>query len=282
MYFAYNYTMSLYVIKYLHLLIIEGEMTSRELTHRVGGAIYNASHAMNMLHALGLVKHPQGRIRYWKVDATKPLVLTMEKLLLVSKNNPEIVTFLGLPSCIHIGALIYRGNNHATILGIMKSTGLSRMSVMNGLEKMVGLKLLRKKRGNPNLYYPYGTAVAKLFFSTCSEIENLFSYTKKKKITPKDIIIQIKNDESVLILVHYGSSSRGKADRLSDIDLFVVTRDKYSRGEIISQYSQGGIDLSVYSKKGFLQIIRTQPDFIANITSARILKGKDILEAVVK
>lgn len=274
--------MSLYVIKYLHLLMMEGEMTSRELAHRIGGSIYNASHAMNILHALGLVRHPQGRIRYWTVDVKKPLVLTLEKLFLVSRNNRDIMTLLGLSSCIRIGALIYRENNNPTIPGIMKSTGLSRISVMKGLEKMVGLKLLRKKTGNPNLYYPYGTAVAKLFFNVCSEVETIFTHTKKKENTPEDIITQIKADESVLIFVHYGSSARGKADRLSDIDLFVVTRDKYSRGEIISRYSQEKIDLSVYSKKGFLQLIRTQPDFIVNLTRARILKGKDILEAVIK
>jgi len=256
-------------------------MTSRELASKMRKSIYNASHAMNRLHTLGLVRHPPGRIRYWVADVTKPLVMTLEKLLLISKNNRDIMALLEISSCIRIGVQMHE-NTNATILDIMNSTGLSRITVMKGLEKMAGLALLLKKTGKPNQYYPRRTPLAALFFRACKEIENLFLESNKEKPSPQDIIERIKEDESVLILVHYGSSSRGRADRLSDIDLFVVTRDKYSRGEILSRYSHGKIDLSAYSKKGFLQLIRTQPDFIANMASARILKGKDILEAIIK
>ncbi|MBI4650170.1 nucleotidyltransferase domain-containing protein [Candidatus Desantisbacteria bacterium] len=93
---------------------------------------------------------------------------------------------------------------------------------------------------------------------------------------------QLKNDSSVLILAHYGSSARGTIDKFSDIDIFVVTRDKISRGDIISKYSGKKIDLNVYSKKGFLELLKFQPDFIRNLSRSRILKGKDILEEVVK
>ena len=86
--------------------------------------------------------------------------------------------------------------------------------------------------------------------------------------------------ESVLILIHYGSSARGKDDRFSDIDLFIVTRDRISRGEILSRYSQKKLDLSVYSKRGFLELLRKQPDFMAHIATANVLKGKDIIEAI--
>lgn len=95
-----------------------------------------------------------------------------------------------------------------------------------------------------------------------------------------EIIRKIKDDESVLILIHYGSSYRGKDDILSDIDLFVVTRDRISRGEILSRYSQKKLDLSVYSKGGFLELLRKQPDFMAHIATANVLKGKDLIEAI--
>ncbi len=86
----------------------------------------------------------------------------------------------------------------------------------------------------------------------------------------------------MLILVHYGSSSRDASDKLSDIDLLAVTQDRISRGDILSRFSHGKIDLSVYSKSGFLQMLKTHPDFISHISKATVLKGKDIFEAVTR
>ncbi len=104
----------------------------------------------------------------------------------------------------------------------------------------------------------------------------------KKKLSLKEIIRKIKDNASVLILIHYGSSYRGTDDEFSDIDLFIVTRDRISRGEIISEYSQKKLDLSVYSKEGFLKLITKQPDFITHISKSNVLKGNDILEAVIE
>lgn len=42
------------------------------------------------------------------------------------------------------------------------------------------------------------------------------------------------------------------------------------------------IDLSVYSKEGFLRLLKNQPDFIRSIASAKILKGKNIFDAVIQ
>ncbi len=273
--------MNLYVVKYLLLLVFEGEMTSRKMADRLGGSIYNASHAMGRLYKNGLVSHPEYRPRSWMADMSKPLNVTLENLLLISKNNMEIQRLLMLPSTIRIGTQLSKHPGGITIDMLIKSTGLSKVSVINALKKMVDLALLRKKTGKPNFYYPSGKPSARLFFKACSEITGIF-LTRKEKSSAMEIIKQIKNDKSVLILVHYGSSARGKQDTLSDIDLFAVTRDRISRGEIISKYSGGNIDLSVYSKKGFLQLARTQPDFISNIATARVLKGKDILEAVIQ
>ncbi|MCL0086569.1 nucleotidyltransferase domain-containing protein [Thermodesulfovibrionales bacterium] len=276
--------MNLFVVKYLLLLILEGEMTSREMAESLGDSIYNASHAMGLLNKLGLAIHPENRPRSWIADSTKPLNLTLEKLLLVSKNNTEIQSLLMLPSYVCTGAQLAKKPKGTTIDALINSTSLSKVSTIKTLKKMVELALLRKKTGKPNLYYLSDKPLAQLFCKACSEITDIFltkkEVKKEKKVATREIIKQIKNDKSVLILVHYGSSARGRQDKLSDIDLFAVTRDKFSRGEIISHYRHKNIDLSVYSKKGFLRLIKTQPDFISNIATARVLKGKDILEAV--
>lgn len=274
--------MNLYILKYLFLLILEGEMTSREMAQKLGDALYNASHAMGILQKLGLVKHPEKRIRSWIADSGNSTVLTMEKLLLVSKNDPEIRNLLSIPSMVSIGSWFYSNKKGTIISEIMESTGLSKVSVVKGLNKLALLNLLNKKNGKPNYYYPCDTLLSQLFFHVSHDIVNLFTTKQEKKLSPKGIINKIKNDESVLILIHYGSSASGKDDRLSDIDLFVVTRDRISRGEIISRYSHKNIDLTVYSKGGFLKFIEKQPDFIAHAATAKVLKGKDIIEAVIQ
>lgn len=279
-FFEYNYTMNLYALKYLFLLIFEGEKTSRELSEAARRSISNASHAMRMLSRLGLVKNPEKRVRSWVIDPTKKLNLLIEKLILISKNDADIKSLLQLSTAIKIGSRLNRTKGGQTISSLIESTGVSRMSAIKVLNRLVTINLLRKDFHKPNKYYIAPNMSAQLFFEACKRIEQTFTKDTKSEVTTKQFIRRLINDKSVLILVHYGSSSRGKGDRLSDIDLFAVTRDKISRGDILARYSYKGIDLSVYSKSGFLQLLKSQPDFISNISMARILKGRDILHAV--
>ena len=275
--------MNLYVIKYLLFLIFEGEKTTRELSQELGRSIYNASHAMGKLFELGLVKHPDNRLRSWVANLSNSTVLLLEKLLLVSKNDKNIKNLLALPSGIYVGAQFYKDKKPVTVHTLTELTGVSRISVMKVLKKMVFLNLLKKGSGKPPLYYLFDTMLSHLFFKSCSEITMVFSKKQtEKKFSVRNIIQNLLNDESVLILVHYGSSIREKDDKFSDIDLFVVTRDRISRGEILTQYSHKKIDISVYSKNGFLELLMTQPDFVANIASGKILKGEDILKAIIE
>lgn len=279
--FAYNYTMNLFIIKYLFPLIFDGEKTSRELAVHIGSPLYNASRATGMLQRLGLIRHPDKRARSWEIVPSNQLNLLLEKLLFVSKNNKEIKNLLQQPSIIKIGSTFHRIKGEQIISSIIESTGLSRLSVLNTLNKLADYELLRKGTGKLNKYYLPRSTLSQLFFESCYGIKNLFTNHKQRKSSPQQIIKQLTRDKSVLILVHYGSSSRGKSDRLSDIDLLAVTRDKISRGDILARYSSKGIDLSVYSKNGFLQLLKSHPDFVSNISMARVLKGKDILQAVI-
>lgn len=274
--------MLLFIMKYLLILIFEGEKTSRELAAETGSSIYNASHAMGVLQKLGLAKHPENRVRSWEVDSSRKIMLTLEKLLLVTKNDSRIKNLFNRATVVKIGSKLFQYKKGITIEMLADSTGTSKLSVRKALEDLSTLDLLIKKIGKPNIYHVKGEMPSRLFFKACSEIEILFHRKEVKDLSPKAIMKKLANNNSVLILVHYGSSSRGTNDRLSDIDFLVVTRDKISRGDIISRYSHKNIDLSVYSKSGFLQLLKTSPDFIRDIYTAKILKGKDILESVIR
>lgn len=280
--FEYNYTVNLYVLKYLFILIFEGEKTSREMSLITGSSLSNASHAMSSLSRLNLVKHPEKRERSWMSDTTKALNLLIEKLLFVFKDDSDIKYLLQLSTAIKIGSRMHKSRSGQTIPILIETTGLSKISTIKTLNKFVKYSLLRKDISKPNRYYVIPALSAQLFFEVCNSIEHTFINSKeiKSELSPQQLIKRLLNNKSVLILVHYGSSSRGKGDRFSDIDVIAVTRDKISRGDILSSYSQKGIDLSVYSKSGFLKLLKSQPDFIRNISMARILKGRDLLHAV--
>lgn len=276
--------MRLYILKYLFLVIFEGEKTSRELADLAGDRIYNTSHAMSILQRLGLVRHPQNRIRSWEIIPTIKLNLLLEKLLFISKNDKEIKRLLEQPAVIKISGNIYKNRRGRVISSLGESTGISKRTVMRVLNKLVELNLLKKTAGKPYTFYVPNATSAQVFFETCSRIENLFRSKSKKElsISPAQVIKKMTKDNSVLILIHYGSSSRGKADSLSDIDVLAVTHDKISRGNILDRYAHKKVDLNVYSKSGFLQLIKTQPDFIKNISTAKVLKGEDILMAIMQ
>lgn len=273
--------MNLFIIRYLFHLVFEGEKTNPEMSKAVGGTLSNVSHAMRRLYALGLVKHPEGRARSWIADHTKKTIQIIEKLLLAAKNEEEIKELLIQPSVVKIGGFFCK-NKKGAINDLNKKTGLSKVTVMKALNKLITHGILIKKTGKPNYYYLSDTVLADTFAKTCSEILAVFVEDSKKEATPKRVIEGLKKDSNVLMLIHYGSSAKGSSDSFSDTDILAVTHDKTGRGEVLAKYSHKRIDLNVYSKDGFLRLLKNQPDFIRNIAGAKILKGKDIFEAVVR
>ncbi len=273
--------MNLFIIRYLLYLVFEGEKTNPEMSKAVGGTLSNVSHAMRHLYTIDLVKHPDGRTRSWAADHTKKTIQIIEKLLFVAKNDMEIKELLVQPSVVKIGGF-FNKNKKGAINNLNKKTGMSKVTVMKVLNKLVQRGILIKKIGKPNYYYLSDTALADTFAKTCSEILAVFVKDSKKEATPKRVIEGLKKDGNVLMLIHYGSSAKGASDNLSDIDLLAVTHDKTGRGEVLAKYSHKRIDLNVYSKDGFLRLLKNQPDFIRNIADAKILKGKNIFEAVVR
>ncbi len=274
--------MNLNAIKYLFHLTLEGEKTSKEIAEESGESIYSISHAMGALHSLNLIEHPEKKPRSWEVNHTFKLILLIEQILLVSKNNSEIKVLLELPSVIKIGTVLQKKANGHTISNIVKNTHISKPTILKVLDEMAALNLLLKKTGKPNLYYVPDTMLSRLFFDICSEITKIIGKRNEKEVSSEQIIKRLNSDNSVLILVQYGSSARGTSDNLSDIDILAVTSDKISRGNILDRYAHKKIDLHVYSKTGFLQLIKTQPDFIKNISTAKVLKGKDLLLAIIQ
>ncbi|MCF6148681.1 MAG: hypothetical protein E3K37_08475 [Candidatus Kuenenia sp.] len=273
--------MNLFIIRYLFHLVFEGEKTNSELSKEVGGTISNVSHAMHRLYALDLVKHPEGRARSWIADHTKTPIKIIEEMLFIAKNDIEIKKLFLLPSVLRISSLFCK-NKRESISGLNKKTGMSKITIMKSLNILIQNSILIKKVGNPNHYFLADTNLADAFVKSCSEILAVFTKDQKKEATPKKIIEGLKKDNNVLILIHYGSSAKGTSDSLSDIDLLAVTHDKTGRGEVLTKYSHKHIDLNVYSKNGFLRLLKNQPDFIRSIAGAKILKGKNIFEAVIQ
>jgi len=274
--------MTLWILKYLFHILFDGEKTSKELSSEFGDSIFSVSQAMSALLRLRLVKHPGKRPRYWEVDPANPIIPKLEELTLMSKNSQKIKGLLTSSSFLRIAKAFYRGKPGVSIASLMHDARLSKVTVSKILGSLVTLKLITKAVSKPDKYYPVDKKIAGLLFECGIELARLFSFNEVGKAVFADVVSNMIHDNTVLILIHYGSTARGKSDRLSDIDLFAVVRDHISRGEIISRYADNNFDLSVYSKSGFLQLLKKQPDFINNIAGATVLKGKDIIDAVLE
>lgn len=245
-----------------------------------GDAMSSVSHAMGQLYQCDLATHPVRRNRYWAADMKNPVIRKLEKFLFISKNSPEINALLAKKAVCLAAAHIYSQNGVANISSLMDFTGLSRATVLTALDKLYGYGLLDKPVGKPFRFHLKTEPLAALFYEICNDLSIYAALDRDRGMSSEGIIEKISSEDSVLVLVQYGSSIRDQQDMHSDIDLLVVARDKWSRGEILSRYAKARLDLNVYSKAGFLQLLKAQPDFVHNLAKANIIKGKDILEAV--
>ncbi len=273
--------MSLGIIKHLIQLIRAGEKTSSELALELDEGMSSISHAMGKLFMMGLVTHPEKRNRYWAANTRIPFVDNLEKFLLISRGKKEILDLFAKKSLLLVSGVIYQQKDGATINAIVDATGLSKVSVISSIKKMMEQHLLNKSSKRPYRYYVPNREISKYFFELSHTIYEIF-FAIKQPVDIEQVIQAIAEDDTVLILVQYGSTIKGTHDIYSDMDIFAVTRDKFSRGEILSRYATDKLDLNVFSKSGFLELLKESPDFVHNVASGKIFKGKDILEAVLQ
>ncbi|MDD5090172.1 MAG: nucleotidyltransferase domain-containing protein [Candidatus Wallbacteria bacterium] len=256
-------------------LTLNGESTSRELASLLGKTIYTTSRASSLLAAHGLIYHPVTRKRYWAVDRSKKLVRLMEKYLLITKGNEELFSLIKRDSVLRVIGVLQKQSS-LTTEEIVRRSGLSRPTLRKVLGRLLNSKYCIKFRERPHQYCSSRTEGAKVFYQLCGELTTLL-HPAPVKSTLNKTIRELRQRDDVLILVHYGSTARGSGDEYSDFDLFVVVGDRYLRGEILSKYKKPGIDLAVYTINGFSKMCSKEPDFIANLATAKILKGKEYL-----
>jgi len=272
--------MNLKNLAYLSYLIFEGEKSSREISISLDVPLYAVSRAMSSLSEFHLVFHPENRRRSWKVETSNTLNTLLEQLLLISKNSDGIKLLLFDQSVVHVAVTLHEAGNGLSIKQATIDANVSRVTATMALNKMTEAGLLTVQGEKPKSYYINRGLLARLFIETCLEINRTFEKQEPSVSSPESVISQIQANDAVLMLIVYGSYARKTTDNLSDIDLFIVTRDKFDRGEILSKYARKQMDLNVYSKAGFLQLLKTQPDFVSNLASANIVKGKELLEAM--
>ncbi len=272
--------MNLKYLKYLSHLIFEGEKTSREIASSLEVPLPEVSRAINSLSEFRLVAHPALRRKSWKVENSNPLNTLLDRLLLVSKNSEQIKSLIFDQSVVLVATAFSDAGKELSINQAINHAKISRVTATTALNKLTAAGVLAAHGEKPKSFYVNRGLLPDLFIKTCIEIERTFSKTETPLLSPEALSSQLQADDAVLILVLYGSYARKTADESSDIDLFVVTRDRFDRGEILSKYSSKKNDLNVYSKAGFLQLLKTHPDFVRNLSLANVLKGKDLLEAI--
>lgn len=265
-------------IQILTHILLEGESSSEDVCHSLELSASLASRELNKLKSLGLLRKAPRRARYWQADYESQTVREIERFILLVENHAEIIGLFDRFSVLRLGAAFHREDRSLTMNELVKITALSYATVHKWISHLIFRGFLTRTKNRHPLLSMINGEKQHTFFFICHQLAILHGFPPKKDSIPNTIIERLKNDSSVLILLQYGSTISGTADESSDIDLLIVTRDPFTRGRILARSYPPEIDLNVFSKKGFIDLLKKRPDFVRNAASGMIHKGANILK----
>lgn len=218
----------------------------------------------------------QGRLFY--ANSSHPLVKALTRLVFIANTQRDILELATDISSLRIFRSIWQ-NNGITYNTIMQDTQLSRATTYRGVRLLLDKNLIVKKTSRPCKFYinSKNEAVNQLLAFSLELSNKLQDFNTGIHRLP--VIKQVQNDDRVLLALLYGSSIRKNGyDNKSDLDLLIVANEPRDVDELKSAYSGENIDLSVFSKTGFLHLLRQQPAFAKTIMGGKALKGGDFLD----
>ena len=269
-------------IRFLTFLLLEGEKTTGEISRSLGISPAIVSREMGILAGKGLVKRVPQRPRYWEPNRSSSFVEDLDRFILLVKNSSEILRLFDRFAVIRIGAAVFQAKRPVFRSDLERATGLSPATLAKWLSLLMSLKFLNGTRQKPQALVSLSGEKPRVFFSLCNHLARFGDPPPEPRPSPGRFIADLRKDPTVMILLQYGSTVRKTSDAHSDIDLFVVTRDPLTRGKILSRPVPKMIDLNVLSKKGFLDLLKTQPDFVHTIASGLVHKGKMFLQELLR
>jgi len=268
--------MNLRSIEILLHLLMKGEREQNKLPEELGLSKQHISGIIKDMEKRGFIsRHKQNRSYLITYNSANPLVRELNRLVLLAANQKQIIDVLSERNSLKTLSC-FTDKSPISRRELIKLTGYERRSLGMALRSLEEKKIIYPVSRKPSAYVLNKKNTAGI---------SLWHISKLIYGSPVDIdriIKHIINEDHVIISVLYGSAAKNKTDKYSDVDFFVVVDTPADRERIISKYSHPGLDLNVFSKKGFIQMLDKEPYFLKLVKEGRILKGEDIVNELIK
>jgi len=252
---------------------MQGGHTVSGLHERLGIPMATLSRTLADMRKSGLVNR-SGRVI--SCDEAHPLVRALVAFAFAANQRRDLAGLATDVSLLRVMAEVSR-NDGATPAEVRRASGLGRSVVYGRLRQLVELGVLVRIGSKPYRFLVARVKEARTLASLACEVATRGPAAHLRE--PEDALRRMAEDGRLLIAVQYGSSLMpSRLDRLSDVDVLLVVKDKSDVQEVKGAYALPGLDASVLSKPGFLNMLRRQPAFASSIRHGRVLKGKDLFE----
>ncbi len=255
-------------------LLLSGERSVGEFAHLLGISNTYASQVSDSLAADGFVlKERRGKRVLIRANMESPFVQSFSRLAVIVGGYPPYTPVDFLEPQSRRKVLWQLNNGEKSISEVSKATGYSRPVIYDSLKPLLETGVLSIGEGKIKIYRVNDASplVKPLF-----EVLDFF----ESDIDLRPLLERISSDARVVAMCVFGSQVAGKRDKLSDVDALVVVgspRDK----DIVRDFEHANLQLNVYSRRGIIQLARSEPWFLGLTLEGRILKGKDFLEGLV-
>ncbi len=251
-------------------LLINGEKTVGEIAKQLKISKTHASQLTSKLREKNLVtKKRGGKNVYVRPNMASPLIQRLATLVVIAGNYPPYTPndFLTPESKRKMIKLLDSGEK--TIKEIKERLGYSRVTAHKTLDFLTKSGVVSTKKSRPKRYRLTETPLSKALVSVLEYVES--------GITLNEEINRIVSDEHTEAVVVYGSEIAGRRDMLSDVDVLVVVNSPEER-EAMEKYRREGLELTVFSRKGLVHLIRNEPWYLKLALEGRLLKGENLLK----
>ena len=268
--------MSLNELSILSFLLLHGTHTQKEIAVRFRISKQYTAILFNRLITKKLIKKGKGTI--YKPDSFSPIVKLLNEFLLIGANNKNLVDQLNDMTAMNVLSAV-APNAIVKVKDIHENTGISRPTILAKLNKLIGSELLEKRSSKPIKVVLNKKTTANTLLQ---RVAAYYFETETPEISVNDLLDNLKGESNILILVLYGSYAKKVETGESDIDIFAVVNYETDKPELKEKYIYPRLDFTVVSKKGFLKMIKSQPHFINQIKTGKIIKGEHLFNELIK
>lgn len=263
----------------LELLIKYEGLPPKDISDLLGVSHAATHPALKDLQEKGFVLYEAPATARRTVNKGHPFVSKFREFLAIDSEYQKKLSILSRKSSTSI-VHCFSHNQILTRPDLAKKTGFSLKTIKKTLDELLDADIVEIIEARPVKYRLPQNKRNRLFL----ELNGLLIDDRKKESESRmnyhELIEILVANEQVYVLVHYGSTQFGLSDHKSDIDLFLVVSDRETLYRIKSLRFDSRIELNPVMIEKLRAFAKKEPEFVKQLGSARVLKGRDILEAL--